>query len=96
MPYLQKMVIHTIKILRQILQEFKQMFDHLVDNKHYMVKSNSTNEMRCTVWYHLYNLKNIKKHSWRNAIVSSASLKLEGFLFLKFGQRGGSQKIAQK
>ena len=49
MPYLQKMVIHTIKILRQILQEFKQMFDHLVDNKHYMVKSNSTNEMRCTV-----------------------------------------------
>ena len=27
--------------------------------------------MRCTIWYHLCNLKNVKKHPWRSVTFSS-------------------------
>ena len=26
--------------------------------------------MLYAIWYHLYNLKNVKKHPWRNAFIS--------------------------
>ena len=29
--------------------------------------------MRCTIWYHLYNLKKRKKHSWRSVTFSKVA-----------------------
>ena len=33
--------------------------------------------MRCAIWYHLYNLKNVKKNPWRS--VTFSNVKLLGF-----------------
>ena len=30
----------------------------------------NSNETLCAIWYHLYNLENVKKHPWRSAIFS--------------------------
>ena len=32
-----------------------------------------SNMMRCAIWYHLYNLKNVKKHQWRSVSLSKVA-----------------------
>ena len=32
------------------------------------IKLQSMGVMRCAIWYHLHNLKNVQKHPWRSAI----------------------------
>ena len=38
MPCVHKMVKPTLKTLQQMLQDFKRVFDHFVDTRHYNVK----------------------------------------------------------
>ena len=33
------MVVHTLKILQYLLQDFKSVYDHFLDTRHYRVNS---------------------------------------------------------
>ena len=44
-------------------------------------RHNPINVMRCAIWYHLYNLNNVKKHPWRSVNFRGVSTLLKLTLF---------------